>query len=148
MYRSTVITLFALFTLVLFANSARAETHSVGEYTVHYNLLNSSFIAPKIATQYGIKRSKNIGLLNISIIQKSDKEGGTAVISNVFGHGASLAGQVKSLSFKEIKEAGAIYYIATFPINNGERLSFDINVQPQKVGKLIPIKFKKQVFVD
>ncbi len=148
MYRPTLLSLFSLLLAFLFSSPVVAEQHTMGDYTVHYNLLNSSFIEPKIATQYGIKRSKNLGLLNISVIKKSDKAEGTAVISNIFGHGASLAGQVKSLAFKEIKEADAIYYIATFPINNGERLSFDLKVQPEKVGKLIPIKFKKQVYVD
>ena len=134
--------------LLLFIASIQAEQHTVGNYTVHYNLLNSSFIEPQIATQYRIKRSRNIALLNISVIEKSNTPNGTPVISNIFGHGTSLAGQVKELAFKEIKAGDAIYYIATFPINNGERLNFDLKVQPNKLGKLIPIKFKKQVFID
>ena len=148
MLRSTLLNFTTLAIFALISNSINAEQHTVGEFTVHYNLLNSSFIEPKIATQYGIKRSKNIALLNISVIKKSDNPEGTAVISNIGGHGASLAGQLKELAFKEIKEGSAIYYIATFPINNGERLSFDLYVQPLKQGKLIPIKFKKQVFID
>jgi hypothetical protein len=143
-----LLNLIPLAILFLLSNPLKAVEHSIGEYTVHYNLLNSSFIQPKVATQYGIKRSKNIGLLNISVIKKSDAAEGTAVISNIFGHGTSLAGQVKELAFKEVKEADAIYYIATFPISDRERLSFDLQVQPEKVGKLIPIKFKKQVFID
>lgn len=148
MSHRTLLNLFPLALLFLFSSPLQANEHTVGEYTVHYNLLNSSFIQPKIATQYGIKRSKNIGMLNISVMKKSDNGESTAVISNIFGHGASLAGQVKELAFKEIKEADAIYYIATFSINDRERLSFDLQVQPGKVGKLIPLKFKKQVFVD
>ncbi len=144
----TLLNFFPLAILFLFSNQLLANEHRVGEYTVHYNLLNSSFIQPKIATQYGIKRSKNIGMLNISVIKESDNGAKAAVVSNIFGHGASLAGQVKSLAFKEIKEAEAIYYIATFPISDRERLSFDLQVQPEKVGKLIPLKFKEQVYVD
>ena len=152
MNRSIIKRFFPLASFFLLVSFANAEQHTVDDYTIHYNLLNSSFIEAKTATQYGIKRSKNIGLLNISVIKKSDTDPaastGKAVISNIFGHGASLAGQVKSLAFREIKEGDAIYYIATFPINNAERLSFDLQVQPEKVGKLIPIKFKKQVFID
>lgn len=148
MIRSTLLSFIGLSILSLLSTAVNAEEHTVGDYTVHYSLLNSSFIEAKIATQYGIKRSKNIALLNISVLKKSDSPEGVAVISNIFGHGASLAGQVKELAFKEIKEANAIYYIATFPIINGERLRFDLKVQPEKEGKLIPIKFKKQVYVD
>jgi len=148
MYHRTLLDLIPFAILLLFSNSSKSAEHTFENYTVHYNLLNASFIQPEIATQYGIKRSKNLGLLNISVLDTSENKNGTAVISNIFGHGASLAGQVKSLSFKEIKEADAIYYIATFPINNGERLSFDLQVQPRKKGRLIPIKFKQQVFID
>ena len=152
MYRSAINRTLIFLSSFFLVSFSFAEQHSVDDYTVHYNLLNSSFIEAAVATQYGIKRSKNIGLLNISVMKKSEKNPNTgtgmAVISNIFGHGASLAGQVKSLAFKEIKEADAIYYIATFPINNGERLSFDLQVQPEKVGKLIPLKFKEQVFID
>ena len=125
-----------------------SEEHTVGDYTIHYNLINSSFIEPKVATQYGLKRSKNIGLLNISVVKKSDDEKVIGVVSNILGHGVSLSGQLKPLAFKEIREDTAIYYLATIPIRNGERLSFDLQVQPEKQGKLIPIKFKEQIYID
>jgi len=134
--------------LVLFSQNSKAEQHTVGDYTIHYSVINSSFIQAETATQYGLKRSKNIGLLNISVIKKSDTENGSAVIANIFGHASNLVGQLKGLAFKEIKEENAIYYIATFPINNAERLKFDLKIQPNKVGKLIPLVFKNQVFID
>ncbi len=148
MPRSTLILTFLLSLLLSIALPIQAEQHTVGDFTVHYSLINSSFLQPEVATQYGIKRSKNIGMLNISVIKKSDSEMGTPVISNVFGSGKSLSGQFKELAFKEIKEENAIYYIATFAIGNGERLSFDLKVQPEKQGKLIPIKFKQQVYTN
>ncbi len=138
----------ALAVLVLISTSSRAEQHTVGEFTVHYSLFNTSFLTAEVANQYGIKRSKRIAMLNISIIHNAGKPNETAVISNVFGNGVSLAGQLKQLAFREVKEENAIYYLATFPINNGERLSFDLKVQPLKTGKLIPIKFKQQVYID
>ncbi len=145
---SRLLSYFLCTCLSFFLMSAKAEQHTVGEYTVHYSLINSSFLTPTVATQYKIKRSKNLALLNISVIRKSDSEMGTPVISNVFGSGKSLSGQFKELSFKEIREPNGIYYIATFPIGNRERLSFDLKVQPEKQGKLIPIKFKQQVYTD
>lgn len=140
--------LFAFGVQIFNSGNAIANEHTVGEFTVHYSLVNSSMLEPKVATQYGIKRSKNIALLNISIIKKSDEEMGTPVIANVFGNGKNLIGQLKELAFKEVKEENAIYYLATFAIRHGERLSFDLQVQPEKQGKLIPIKFKQEVFAD
>lgn len=152
----------ALFTiLALFSNALLANEQQVGEYTVHYNLFNSSMITPEVATQYKLKRSKNIALLNISVVKNPtdsepdlSSESSTApnkvigVISNVFGQGQSLSGQHKGLAFREIREETAVYYIAAIPVFHGERLSFDIQVQPEKKGKLIPISFKQQVFIE
>jgi len=148
MKHRNLLSLFPLAIFLLSSSLVNSAEHTFENYTVHYSLLNSSFIQPEIATQYGIKRSKNIALLNISVLRKETSDKDTPVISNIFGHGKNLLGQLKELSFKEIKEVNAIYYIATFPINNGERLSFDLQVQPNKKGKLIPIVFKEQVFVD
>ena len=147
MSRLILVILFSLFP-VLISIDVKAEQHTIGDFTVHYSLINSSILDPQVATQYGIKRSSNVALLNISIIKKSENEMGTPVISNIFGNGRSLAGQFKELAFREVKEDKAIYYLATFTISDGERLSFDLKVQPEKQGKLIPIKFKQQVFVN
>ena len=148
MTRALLLVAGLLLASVFLSTPLKADVHTVGEYTVHYSLLNTSFLEAKVATQYGIRRSKNIALLNISVIKKSKEEFGSAVISNIFGSGKNLVGQLKELAFKEVKEDKAIYYLATFAISNGERLSFDIKVQPEKKGKLIPIKFKQQVFVQ
>lgn len=133
------------------SQSILAGEFVIDDLTVHYSLINSSFIEPKIATQYSLIRSKNRALLNISVVQKAENttdETVKGLTANIFGTAVTLAGQLKELAFKEVKEQNAIYYIATFPINNGERLTFDLKVQPNKEGKLIPIKFKQQVFVE
>jgi len=141
--------LILIATLLSISSSIHANEQQVGEFTVHYNLFNSSMITPEVATQYKLKRSKNIALLNISVVRNTtDSDKVVGVISNVFGQGSSLSGQHKGLAFREIKEETAIYYIAQIPIFHGERLSFDIQVQPEKKGKLIPISFKQQVFIE
>jgi len=148
MKSQTLLNLLSLAILFVTSSLVNSAEHTFENYTVHYSLINSSFIQPEVATQYGIKRSKNLAFLNISVLKKKTDDTNTPVISNIFGHGKNLIGQLKELSFKQIKEKDAIYYIATFPISNGERLAFDLKVQPEKKGKLIPIVFKEQVFID
>ena len=129
---------------ISFANfSVFANQHTVGEVTVHYNAFNSAIISADVATQYGITRSGQTGIINISVI-KGDKP----VIANIFGHGKNLLGQLKGLAFKEIKEDKAIYYIATFTFRSNEKLSFDLQIQPEKSGILLPLQFKQTLFVD
>ncbi len=143
-----LIKILILFSVTFFSNISIAGQHTNGLYTIHYSLLNSSFIQAETANQYKIKRSKNIALLNISIIKNIGSDNGIAVIGNIFGNASNQLSQLKKLAFKEIKETDAIYYIATFPINNAERVTIDIEVQPEKKGQLIPIKFKQQVYID
>lgn len=142
-----------LLSCLLFAKNSNANDFKIGDITIHYNVFNSTFLQPETATIYGIKRSKNRAILNISVVKNeegeaSEREDVKGIVSNVFGHGTNLLGQLKELAFKEIKEKTAIYYIASFPINNAERITFDLKVQPNKQGKLIPIKFKQQVFIE
>ncbi len=142
-----------IISLLSLINLVTANEQQVGEYTVHYNLFNSSMITPEVTTQYKLKRSKNIALLNISVVRNSSGSSSNSdkvvgIISNVFGQGQSLSGQHKRLAFREIREETAVYYIAAIPIFHGERLSFDIQVQPEKKGKLIPISFKQQIFIE
>jgi len=135
----------AIMLLVFFgvSFSVVANEHTIGDITVHYNAFNSSLISPEVATQYGIKRSGQTGILNISVLKN-----GQAVVANIFGHGKNLASQLKQLAFKEVKEDKAIYYIATFNFRSGERLSFDLQVQPEKTGVLMPLQFKQILYID
>ncbi len=120
-----------------------SNEHKVGDVTIHYNAFNSSLISAEVATLYKITRSGQTGIINISVM-KNEKP----VIANIFGHGKNLAGQLKELAFKEIKEENAIYYVATFIFRSGEDLIFDLQVQPEKSGVLIPLKFKQQLYID
>ena len=72
MFRSMTICKTLFLSALLFAslgvNAEQFKTFSNLE--VHYIALPSTFIQPEIAKQYGIKRSKTNGLLNISILDK------------------------------------------------------------------------------
>ncbi|MCW8880076.1 MAG: DUF4426 domain-containing protein [Kangiellaceae bacterium] len=135
--------LFSIFVAMAFSQLVIANTHTVGDITIHYNALSTSHLSAEVASQYGITRSGRTGIVNIAVQNK-----GKAVIANIFGHGQNLTGQLKNLAFKEIKEENAIYYIAIFTFINGEKLSFDLQVQPEKQGKLIPVQFKQELFTQ
>ena len=63
--------LASLAMLYLFQPAAFAESSSsVGDYIVHYNAVSTEALPPAVARAYGITRSKNRGLLNISVLKK------------------------------------------------------------------------------
>ena len=53
------------------AGSAIAEQfETFGDYTIHYSVFTTDVLSEEIAKSYGIARSKNRALLNISILKK------------------------------------------------------------------------------
>ena len=135
------------FLTLLLVNSSMATAEQFKEFAnleVHYIAIPSTFIQPVIATQYKIKRSKNNGLLNISILDtKQNNKSLTAVLT---GTGKNLIGQTQQLVFTQIKESDAIYYLAEYPYTNEEIVNFDINIKTET--KSNTLKFQHKFYVD
>ena len=112
-----------------------------GDYVVHHTALPTDVLLPKVAKAYGIKRSKNRGMLNIVVQNK-----GKGTTAKVTGTGTNLSSQLKHLEFREIKEGDVIYYISSFRVTNKEVISFKISVQPTGSGKTHTVKFKKEFY--
>ncbi len=64
--------------------------------------------------------------------------GKPATEAKLTGHAKNLIGNLRELSFKQVKEGNAIYYLAEVPISNEEMLTFDIDVDAglKGAGKL------------
>ncbi|MBD9612013.1 DUF4426 domain-containing protein [Pseudomonas sp. PDM02] len=115
----------------------RKETF--GDVTVHYNTFNSTFLTPDIAKSAELIRSKNQGVINVSVIKD-----GKPLVSNVSGTVKDLTSQSVPLKFKQITEQGAIYYIAQYPVEQQEVRTFDIKVQTG--DKTNTISFQQELF--
>jgi len=112
-----------------------------GDYVVHHTALPTDVLLPKVAKAYGIKRSKNRGMLNIVVQHK-----GKGTTAKVTGTGTNLNSQLKHLEFREIKDGDVIYYISSFRVTNKEVINFKINVQPSDSGNTHTVKFKKEFY--
>ncbi len=118
---------FMLLASLALSMTARAEQkETLGDWDVHYIAFNSTFITPDIAKHYAIVRSKYNGVINISILDKQTQEAQSAVLT---GTARNLLGVSKKLTFKEISEGDAIYYLAVLPFSDQEtfRIAVDIN---------------------
>ncbi|KQN44533.1 homoserine acetyltransferase [Pseudomonas sp. Leaf48] len=115
----------------------RQETF--GDVTVHYNTFNSTYLTPDIAKAAELVRSKNQGVINVSLIKE-----GKPVMAQVSGSVKDLTSQTVPLKFKQITEQGAIYYIAQFPVNQQEVRTFEIKVQ--NGDKINTINFNQELF--
>ncbi len=134
--------LICLLTLLLALPAMAERKHSVGEYDVHYIAFNSGFLQPDIAAAAGLVRSKTQGVVNIAVLKS-----GRPTAAQVRGSVRNLLGQDYPLSFKQLKEGEAIYYLAQFPFESRETLRFTVNVQP--VGApAIDFDFSQEFFPD
>ncbi|WP_095121522.1 DUF4426 domain-containing protein [Pseudomonas sp. Irchel s3f10] len=115
----------------------RKETF--GDITVHYNTFNSTFLQPDIAKAAELIRSKNQGVINVSVIKD-----GKPLIANVTGTVKDLTSQSVPLNFKQVTEQGAIYYIAQYPVPQQETRTFEIKVQ--NGDKINTINFNQELF--
>lgn len=110
-----------------------------GDVTVHYNTFNSTFLTPDIAKAAELTRSKNQGVINVSVIKE-----GKPLMAQVSGTVKDLTSQSVPLKFKQITEQGAIYYIAQFPVDQQEVRTFEIKVQ--NGDKINTINFNQELF--
>lgn len=136
--KSKLALLVAALTLVASAAAHSEQFEKFGEWQIHYNAIPSTFLAPAIASQYGVTRSGYQGLLNIAIVHQDT---GAATTANVTGQVLNPLGQPQKLAFKEIKENDAIYYLAQFSHTNQEMLRFTIDIE--KDGKTHQLTFNQ-----
>lgn len=113
--------------LILFQSISHAESSSmVGDYIVHYNAISTESLPPSVARVYGITRSKNRGLLNISVLKKGG--GFQGVEADIDVSATNLTGQLRNINLRKITEEKAVYYISEFSVADRETLDFSIKV--------------------
>jgi len=146
MKNSIIKLLIAFCVIVFFISSVSAENmKKLGSMNVHYMAIGSTFFSPEIAKAYGITRSRYNGLINISVLDNSQK-GNPAKTVSLTGQAKNNLGQFKDLDFKEVKEGGAIYYLAQVNYSNEETIHFDIMINDGKEKQ--QLKFSQIFYVD
>lgn len=130
------------FFMVLTVHAEVKRKQSFGALDVHYNIFNSTFLQPDIARAVDLNRSKNQAVINISMIKAGKTHKGA-----VTGGYKNLLGQSTTLTFKEIDEGDAVYYLSQFPITSQEILRFELQVTDSE-GKSHSLKFNQEVFPD
>lgn len=139
----------AILVLLSFASTAAAEnSQDFGDYTVYYNAFTSDSLQPNMAHAYNITRSKNRGLLSISVLKKSLSPLGTPVKANVKATATNLTGQLKSIVIREVDDGTSVYYLSEFHISNREVLDFVLEVQPTGSEENFVVKFRQQFYTE
>ncbi|MGI2091487.1 DUF4426 domain-containing protein [Shewanella oncorhynchi] len=144
MFRNLLAILALTASLCGVANAEQKET--VGNFDIHYMALGSTFLTPSIAKSYGIKRSSYTGIINIAVLDISEANK-PAVPVEITGVANNLLDARINLTFKEIREGDAIYYIAEVPYRDDQEINFNIAI---KYGNQLNtnLQFKQKFYVE
>ena len=117
-----------------------------GPYELHYSVVNTTFLEPKVAATYGITRGKKRAILNLAV--REHLADGTETRNLLIEGRIWDLIQNQFLSFKEIREGPAIYYIAEFKFINEEWRFFEVDFRPEGADKTYTFKFKHQLYIN
>lgn len=141
--------LFVAGLLIFTVNMAQAGAPvTFGAYTVHYNAFNSDTLQPAMAEAYDIVRSKNRGMVVISIIEKAQLPVGKPVRANVTLSASNLTGQFRKFKVREIDDGNSVYYISEFHVAHEEMLDFNLQVTPEGAVSGHTVKFRQQFYTQ
>ena len=136
--------LFTALVATLCATPLQAEQKKqLGAWDVHYIALPTTLLDAPIAQQYKIERSKFNGFLNISVLNSQTQQAQQVTIQ---GEARNLLGQIKPLTFSEVKEGAAIYYLAQYGFKGEEHVSFTINISQGNQSQ--QLKFNHTFYPD
>ena len=130
----------------LFATADNSK--DFGEYVLHFNALTTDMLPPQVAREYRITRSRNRGMINITVLKKVPDSLGLPVHARVEVHARNLVGQVRDINLREVREGDAIYYIGEFRVTNEETLKFTVRAQPLGSQKSLEARFSQDFYTQ
>jgi predicted Zn-dependent protease len=137
--------IFCSLVSLMFSHFVQAEQKVVkSNWDIHYIAFQSTFLEPEIASAYQLQRSKYMAVVNISVLNNLENMKAQRVALK--GSAKNLLGQTKTLTFKQVTEGDAIYYLAQVEFRNEEILNFNINVR--QGDRVETLTFKQKLYVD
>jgi hypothetical protein len=136
----------SMFTLLAATVSNAQQSEIFGPFELHYSVVNTTFLDPAVAANYGITRGEKRAILNLAVREKIG-EGSEARTMLLKGRTWDLI-QNQFLEFREIREGSAIYYIADFKFINEEWRFFEVDFRPAGSDESYTFKFKHQLYIN
>jgi predicted small lipoprotein YifL len=128
------------------AAPAEPSFQTFGAFEVHYNALRTDEIAADVARAYGIERSSNRVMLNVSLLRKNPDGSTTPIDGKVTATAYNLNGQLKDLQMRRITEGTSVYFIGEVGISGSEILVFNIEAVPIDQAEKFKVQFKREFF--
>jgi hypothetical protein len=134
--------------LALISQPLLAEQYVAhGNYEIHYNAFNSTFVQPDVAQTLGLQRSKRKALVNVSVL-KVDGTTKTPVTALVSGTATNLIQQTQNMTFKKVDEGNAIYYLGQFGFSDQQVIRLSLKVQPNPNQPAYTVNFEQKFYEE
>lgn len=132
--------LFALLALLVLALPIHAEqAKKFGDVEIHYNAMPTDELLPDVAKNYKIERSRNRGMLTISVLKRTPLGVSQASKATVKVSIPTLTDQSVDVPMREVVEGAAIYYIGEYRVTAPQTLKFVVTATP--AGSATPLTF-------
>lgn len=145
-----IIAVFAGFLLIFSQPGHTQQSQMFGPYELHYSVVNTTFLSPKVAATYGITRGEKRAILNLSVREHMSDESADRSEARAM----ALKGktwdliQNQTLEFQQIKEGPATYYIAEFKFINEEWRFFEVYFRPEGAEQTYTFELKHQLYIN
>jgi hypothetical protein len=140
--------LFPALLLVLSGPASAQLSERFGPYELHYSVVNTSFIEPEVAAEYGIARGERRAIINLSLREHLEDGSTVAREMNLDGQSWDLTQSRINFDFIKVIEGPAIYYIGEFKFINREWRFFDFSFTPQGSDERYQFDFKQQMYIN
>lgn len=121
------------------------HTKNFDQYTVYYNLINSTFLTPEVAERYEISRDDDVAVLTVSVRGPNEDGEMTAQPSEISGVVTDLV-QRRALEFDEFRDPNAVYYIAEVQALGRTRLDFSLDISPKGSAEVYQLEFSEMLY--
>ena len=133
--------LVGIIALMLGAHVAAEQKVQVGEFEIHYTAFPSRLVPPDTANLHGLTRAENRLLLNLSV-----RRAGEPVPARVTGQVVNILNQAQPLTFFEVSEQTAIYYLAEVVNQEKDWLRFTLEIEFSKDQPPYVLEFNRQYY--
>ena len=133
--------LIGIIGLLVSFKAAAEQKIQIGEFEIHYTAFPSLLVPADTASLHGLTRAENRLLLNLSV-----RRAGEPVPAGVRGQVVNILNQAQPLTFFEVSEQTAIYYLAEVVNQEKDWLRFTLEIEFSKDHPPYVLEFNRQYY--
>lgn len=109
---------------------------ATGDHEMRYGIVLASELPAEVATTYGINRSKDRAVVNVSVLRRRAEALPTPIEAEVEGEWRTVISEPKPLLFRPILQGGAISYVAEVPVRHQQPTTFELHARPPQAAAM------------